>query len=614
MSVDLCSRLAAHLSQAPSHPFCTAAALPPSQQQLQLQLDEQRRMGLPSRPATAVHGRPDLLQVLQRTLNTQARCMLDSASPPFSADLLAGVGYPEPLAKRRRLDAEQHHEQLVRLLSQHSDAFGQPGAGQYHKQPLQQPQQVRGYALAPPGVSPAGAVLSTSPSNLSEDSTFLGDTDTPESRMLAGEVLPGYLGAMPAAAAVQGYGLAGPATVGDLKRRFGSLSCTQTGTLMQQHQPTMGVPLLPQVVQQPLRRAAVLSNAAAAVAAAQQQQRRMVTVHTQQRQQHLQTLQLQLQTYCRQQSADAASVPLLQGPSTGEQPLQQQQHWQLHEQRQLQEHVSSIPNLATLVAAQQQQYATPPPAGLTLMRAMSGGLQAGMATMHSRVADASTLGAVPTAAAAWVPPAAPRVPVQYTQDASASVVLLSAPPQLRHQPPPQLLLQQHQQQLASAAAAPLTVPTPAPSTQLPTARLLQRVPSRSEVLSQVLPQWGEQRAVVWGRALSLQNVRTIQLTLHCWHRVLAKVAANPSALPLLPQYSSVEAALLGCLLVACKLEECRKGAPTSARFAALAGVPNAAMNAVEMAVLQLLDWAPMQGWRPGQTQASAEALQLGRAF
>jgi hypothetical protein len=54
--------------------------------------------------------------------------------------------------------------------------------------------------------------------------------------------------------------------------------------------------------------------------------------------------------------------------------------------------------------------------------------------------------------------------------------------------------------------------------------------------------------------------------------------------------------LLACLWVAAKLNVPRKEVPGSTKFAGLLGLAPPRLNAVEIVVMEVLDWSPLRGW------------------
>ena len=58
-----------------------------------------------------------------------------------------------------------------------------------------------------------------------------------------------------------------------------------------------------------------------------------------------------------------------------------------------------------------------------------------------------------------------------------------------------------------------------------------------------------------------------------------------------------ETMLLGCLCLAAKLEEFRRGVPTASKVGAIVGVDRAVMGGVELYLMQLVNWAPMSNWK-----------------
>lgn len=58
-----------------------------------------------------------------------------------------------------------------------------------------------------------------------------------------------------------------------------------------------------------------------------------------------------------------------------------------------------------------------------------------------------------------------------------------------------------------------------------------------------------------------------------------------------------EAMLVGCLWVAAKLEECRRGVPSATKVGVLVSLDKAVMGSVELYLMQLVNWAPLRGWQ-----------------
>ena len=58
-----------------------------------------------------------------------------------------------------------------------------------------------------------------------------------------------------------------------------------------------------------------------------------------------------------------------------------------------------------------------------------------------------------------------------------------------------------------------------------------------------------------------------------------------------------ETILVGCLWVAAKLEECRRGVPTASKVGVLVGLDKTVMGGVELYLMQLVNWAPLHGWQ-----------------
>ena len=55
--------------------------------------------------------------------------------------------------------------------------------------------------------------------------------------------------------------------------------------------------------------------------------------------------------------------------------------------------------------------------------------------------------------------------------------------------------------------------------------------------------------------------------------------------------------LAGCLWLAAKLEENRRGVPTASKMGLLLGIQKAVMGEVELYLMQLVSWAPLRGWQ-----------------
>lgn len=58
-----------------------------------------------------------------------------------------------------------------------------------------------------------------------------------------------------------------------------------------------------------------------------------------------------------------------------------------------------------------------------------------------------------------------------------------------------------------------------------------------------------------------------------------------------------ETMLLGCLWLAAKLEECRRGVPTASKVGAMVGVDKGVVGGVELYLMQLVNWAPLVNWK-----------------
>lgn len=68
-----------------------------------------------------------------------------------------------------------------------------------------------------------------------------------------------------------------------------------------------------------------------------------------------------------------------------------------------------------------------------------------------------------------------------------------------------------------------------------------------------------------------------------------------------------ETMLLGCLWLAAKLEECRRGVPTASKTGALVGVDKSVMGGVELYLMQLVNWAPLAGWKDRPLQSEDDS-------
>ncbi|KAL3143463.1 hypothetical protein ABBQ38_002276 [Trebouxia sp. C0009 RCD-2024] len=99
----------------------------------------------------------------------------------------------------------------------------------------------------------------------------------------------------------------------------------------------------------------------------------------------------------------------------------------------------------------------------------------------------------------------------------------------------------------------------------------------------------------WARDLSLQRCESVYLACHLWTRVQQQVSI--AYMHLLGAEKPWETMLLGCLWLAAKLEECRRGVPTASKAGALVGVDKGVMGGVELYLMQLVDWAPLAEWK-----------------
>lgn len=99
----------------------------------------------------------------------------------------------------------------------------------------------------------------------------------------------------------------------------------------------------------------------------------------------------------------------------------------------------------------------------------------------------------------------------------------------------------------------------------------------------------------WAHGLDLQRCESVQLACHLWKRVQQQVSI--AYMHLLGAEKPWETMLLGCLWLAAKLEECRRGVPTASRVGALLGVDCIVMGGVELYLMQLVSWAPLLEWK-----------------
>lgn len=103
-------------------------------------------------------------------------------------------------------------------------------------------------------------------------------------------------------------------------------------------------------------------------------------------------------------------------------------------------------------------------------------------------------------------------------------------------------------------------------------------------------------------SLNLQYSSTLALAGFMWQRLRDSVLYGGRTLYFTPVHnlSMSDTVLLGCLVVAIKVEECRKGAPSNARVALACCTTAAAVSKLELLVLEACDWRPLAGWADAQ--------------
>lgn len=99
----------------------------------------------------------------------------------------------------------------------------------------------------------------------------------------------------------------------------------------------------------------------------------------------------------------------------------------------------------------------------------------------------------------------------------------------------------------------------------------------------------------WAKGLNLQRCESVHLACHLWTRVQQQVSI--AYMHLVGAERPWETMLIGCLWLAAKLEECRRGVPTASKVGAIVGVDRAVMGGVELYLMQLVNWAPMSNWK-----------------
>ncbi len=111
----------------------------------------------------------------------------------------------------------------------------------------------------------------------------------------------------------------------------------------------------------------------------------------------------------------------------------------------------------------------------------------------------------------------------------------------------------------------------------------------------------------WLPALNLECRSTFALAGFIWKRLRDEVLVHRRALFFTPAHghSVSDSVLIGCLVVALKLEECRKGAPTVGRVAAACGTTASVVSRLELQVLEACRWRPLAGWAAAQQRITS---------
>lgn len=102
--------------------------------------------------------------------------------------------------------------------------------------------------------------------------------------------------------------------------------------------------------------------------------------------------------------------------------------------------------------------------------------------------------------------------------------------------------------------------------------------------------------------LNLQYHSTYALAGFLWNRLRDEVLVHRRVLFFTPAHGHTvsDSVLIGCLVVALKLEECRKGAPTVGRVATVFRTTAAVVSSLELQVLEACQWRPLAGWAASQ--------------
>ena len=99
----------------------------------------------------------------------------------------------------------------------------------------------------------------------------------------------------------------------------------------------------------------------------------------------------------------------------------------------------------------------------------------------------------------------------------------------------------------------------------------------------------------WSRLLPLQRGESLLLALDLWARVRPRLSVRE--LTACGAADPFAAALAGCLWIAAKMEECRRGLPNATKIGALVGAHRGVMNSIELYLMGLVDWRPTAGWQ-----------------
>lgn len=135
--------------------------------------------------------------------------------------------------------------------------------------------------------------------------------------------------------------------------------------------------------------------------------------------------------------------------------------------------------------------------------------------------------------------------------------------------------------------------------------------------------WLHQLALIY----HLESHATVSFARHLWARCCAAFAAPGAALPAALASAAPASATTGaavdpcverlgfslCLWIAAKLDERRLKLPTSSQLAGALGISAAAVNQLELSVMDLLDWRPYAFWPHSLDAAAAGAAAAQQA-